>query len=295
MNNCNVVRDILPLYAEDMVCGDTRELLEQHLEHCEACRAELAQMRKPAGIVPDTDTAPLEGLRRRLRHRRVQAGLFAAVLALLLAVTVFSALTAPNFFPYSENLLEIAEGPAGSVVIVFDDSVTGYSVHSSFDSERSAEVYRVSAWNTTWDMYADRRGGQNMVVTPAGGVDVQIYYAQSNGSEDILLYGQEVDVEKGTVTLPRLILLPYFLLALLSLAVLLAMRAMLKGREAVTLWLDRLLPLPAAYMLAHLCTKGLNFATYSPQRDLCFIALAAMLLYCGALTGVSLYRAGKPA
>lgn len=293
MDNCNVVRDVLPLYAEELVCGDTKELLERHLEHCEGCRAELAKLRKPAGVVPDTDTAPLECLKRRLRRRRMQAGFFAAVLALLFAVTVFSALTAPKYFPYSEDLLEIAEGPAGSVVIVFDERVTGYSVHKSFDSRRSAEVYRVSAWNTTWDVYADRRGGQNMVVTPTDGSEVQIYYAQNDGSEDVLIYGQGADPDEGTVTLPRLILLPYFMVALLCFAGLLAVRAALRGREAVTLWLDRLLPLPAAYMLAHLFTKGFSFKTYSPQRDLCFIVLAAMLLYCGTLAVISFYRGGK--
>jgi len=293
MDNCNVVRDILPLYAEDMVCGDTRELLERHLEHCESCRAELAKIRKPAAIAPDTDTAPLEGLKRRLRRRRARAGFFAAVAALLIAVTVFSALMAPNYFPYSEELLEISEGPSGSVVILFDQGVTGYSVEREYNSGSAAEVYRVSAWDTAWDTLANRRGGQNIVVTPADGSEMMIYYAQNDGSEDVLVYGRGAEDDRGTVTLPRLILLPYFLIALLAFAGLLVVRAVWKGRAAVPLWLDRLLPLPAAYVLAHLLTKGVNFKTYSPQRDICFIALAAMLLYCGILAGVSIYRARK--
>ena len=47
-NKCNLIKDILPLYAEDMVSTDTREFVSDHLESCEKCRAELEHMGKPA-------------------------------------------------------------------------------------------------------------------------------------------------------------------------------------------------------------------------------------------------------
>ena len=39
-NECNIVRDLLPLYTEDMVSKDSREFVEEHLNRCEACRKE---------------------------------------------------------------------------------------------------------------------------------------------------------------------------------------------------------------------------------------------------------------
>ncbi|MCI8714118.1 MAG: zf-HC2 domain-containing protein, partial [Ruminococcus sp.] len=33
-DKCNLIRDILPLYVEDMVSTDTREFVSEHLEHC---------------------------------------------------------------------------------------------------------------------------------------------------------------------------------------------------------------------------------------------------------------------
>ena len=42
--NCNVIRDILPLYAEDMASNDTKKLIEGHLCGCDACKCVLAEM-----------------------------------------------------------------------------------------------------------------------------------------------------------------------------------------------------------------------------------------------------------
>lgn len=36
-NQCNIIRDILPLYAEDMVSDDTVSFVDEHLETCSEC------------------------------------------------------------------------------------------------------------------------------------------------------------------------------------------------------------------------------------------------------------------
>ena len=40
-NECSVVRDILPLYLENMVSEETAEAIKEHLEACPECAAEL--------------------------------------------------------------------------------------------------------------------------------------------------------------------------------------------------------------------------------------------------------------
>ena len=39
-NECNIIRDLLPLYIERMVSADTAEFVEEHLKDCELCRKE---------------------------------------------------------------------------------------------------------------------------------------------------------------------------------------------------------------------------------------------------------------
>ena len=36
--SCNIIEDLLPLYVDDMVSEDSRQLIEGHLKTCPACR-----------------------------------------------------------------------------------------------------------------------------------------------------------------------------------------------------------------------------------------------------------------
>lgn len=49
-NECNIIRDILPLYIEDMVSDDTASFVEEHIKGCSKCRAELEDMKKSNGL-----------------------------------------------------------------------------------------------------------------------------------------------------------------------------------------------------------------------------------------------------
>lgn len=296
-DQCNLIKDILPLYVEDMVSTDTREFVSEHLAHCAECRGAFERMGKAAKLIPDigpdTDIVPLKRVKRDLLIKRLQTICFTAILACAIATIVFGILTSPEFFPYSDHLLHVMDGPDGSVVITFDGEVTGCSCHEVFDPETETEIYRINAWTTTWDVYSSNRGKQNMVIPFDRETEIQIFYAQNDGSEDVLIYGSNENTEENGVTLPRLILLPYFLFAFLTLVILTILRVLLRGKQTVAAWIDRAIPFPISYMAAQLCTKGINFTTYSSQRDFCVIVLVAILLYFAMLTGRSLYKAKR--
>ena len=290
-NKCNLIRDILPLYVEDMVSTDTREFVSEHLEHCEACRAELEHMRKPADIIPDADIVPLKKIKKELFIKRLQTVFLTAILACAIVTVLFGILTSPKFFPYSDDLFNVNSGADGSITIAFDNKVTGYSCMKEFNDE--TEIYQINAWTTTWDIYSSNRGKQNMVIPFDRETNIQIFYAQNDGSEDVLIYGINDNAYQDTVTLPRQIFLPYFMLAFLVLAILAVLRFLLKNKQAIIVWIDRALLFPISYMAAHLCTKGISFTSYSSKRDFCIIVLVAMLFYFAMLTGISLYKAKK--
>lgn len=45
MDKCNIIRDLLPLYLDEVCSKDSRKLVEEHLEYCEVCRRELEGMK----------------------------------------------------------------------------------------------------------------------------------------------------------------------------------------------------------------------------------------------------------
>lgn len=73
-NECSIVRDILPLYAEKMVSKDTAEFVKGHLENCPVCCAELEKLREPVEVQAepqtDIDAAPLKRLKKALLMKR---------------------------------------------------------------------------------------------------------------------------------------------------------------------------------------------------------------------------------
>ena len=294
-DKCNLIKDILPLYAEDMVSTDTRKFVSEHLAHCAECRAAFERMQKAADFTPDaghdTDIVPLKRIKRDLFIKRLQTICFTAILACAIVTIIFGILTSPKFFPYTDNLLDVIDVPNGSVIITFDRKVTGYSCNEMFDNETETVIYRINAWTTSWDLHLSNRGKQNMVIPFDRETEIQIFYAQNDGSEDVLIYGSNQSTEENGVTLPRLTLMPYFLFAFLALVILAILRVLLRNKQAIIVWIDRAVPFPISYLAAQLCTKGFRFTTYSLQRDFCIIILIAVLLYFAMLTGKSLYKA----
>ena len=85
---CPIVRDLLPLYAENMVSAETREAVEAHLESCPACRKALGELQAGIDVPRTVSAAPLQRIRRMLRLRWLRGVLLAACMALGIAFCV---------------------------------------------------------------------------------------------------------------------------------------------------------------------------------------------------------------
>ena len=84
-NKCNIIRDILPLYVEDMVSADTSAFVEEHLEKCAECRAELEDMKKSNGLEKsnvsvEDEVMPLKAFKKKW-YRQLNLIMIVCVLA----------------------------------------------------------------------------------------------------------------------------------------------------------------------------------------------------------------------
>ena len=66
---CCVVKDLLPLYAEQLTCEETAAEIREHLEQCEACTALFSEMQEQneSVIAVPEDIRPLKAVRNRSR------------------------------------------------------------------------------------------------------------------------------------------------------------------------------------------------------------------------------------
>jgi len=45
--NCNIIKDLLPLYVDGCCCEESAKAIEEHIKNCEECRKYLESIKKP--------------------------------------------------------------------------------------------------------------------------------------------------------------------------------------------------------------------------------------------------------
>ena len=88
-NECNIVRDLLPLCIEDMASPDSAVFVGKHLETCEDCRREMSRLQTPdLPEQPAPDPAEAEELLALQEKIKRRNRLLATVTTIVTAVVV---------------------------------------------------------------------------------------------------------------------------------------------------------------------------------------------------------------
>ena len=270
-NECSIVRDLLPLYAESMVSPETASFMEEHLKDCEHCRKEYERLKAPCAVPAQDDAAPLLMLQKKMAAKRLRTIVLTAVFAVALLVSAFAVLDAPVYLPYTEERLAVEPVGENGLQITFDPSVTDFNYTVYQDPDGGNFYYcDVEAWYSLWDRWFP--GGEEQrtaVVFPAKPYPVTVMYCPNDGTESICVYGEAG--EGGSFALPRLALGYYLILAVLALAVLFAAWLVAKGRPRQRVWLERIMLYPVSYLISHGIVVGFRAISYSLVRDFQFL------------------------
>lgn len=309
-NECSVIRDLLPLYAEKMVRPDTADFIEEHLKGCEACREEFQSMKEPRCLEESyparktADAAPLLALGRKLKIKRIQTIALTAVFVAALFLSAFAVLDAPIYFPYSEELVTIDEQGEQGMLLTFDEKVTGFDYTVYEDPDGGDFCYcDIQAWTSLWDQwFAKGNGKLSTAVTTGQTKPVIAVYVPNDGSENICIgkYDPaaedpiEKDVNYGSVTvLPRLSLGYYLLLAIAALAASAVWWLLTRKKAEWRVWAERVGLYPVSYLISFCIVKGISTTSYALKRDFFLILFLSLLLYSGLLLAHNIWRLKK--
>lgn len=297
-NECYIVRDILPLYEEKLLSDETADFVLRHLNECSECREELAQMEK-AVVLPkaDTDITFLLKVKKTLIAKKVQTILLTVAILLAIAVSVIGFLTAPKYYPYSHELLDITEVD-DLVLISFDEKITGYRLVQESAPDGEQKIYHIEAWSTIWDNVFGQRGQQFAVVKLNNADPTIIYYTQNFQGKsvdigDVLVYGKPSSNIGGAISCPGLSLGYLLLFSGALFLVTLAVLVCLRKREKARFWLERIILFPIAYAIGHFCVLRFSTVSYSLVRDFFLIMLIALLIYCALLFALNIFNIKK--
>lgn len=77
--SCDIIKDLLPLYHDGVCSGDSKMIVEEHLSHCDNCRAELAAMDDML-IIPQKEQNIAEAREIKQLSNRWKKGMFKSAL-----------------------------------------------------------------------------------------------------------------------------------------------------------------------------------------------------------------------
>ncbi len=73
---CEVIKDLLPLYAEGICSEESRTIVTRHLSGCSECSEILRGMGTEIRVSADRDIAVMKKIRRRIRIAKLLVGLY---------------------------------------------------------------------------------------------------------------------------------------------------------------------------------------------------------------------------
>lgn len=292
-NECNIIRDILPLYAENMVSSDTAAFVEEHLKSCESCRKEYERTKAPQPTQEISDAAPLLKLRRKMKVKKIQTIALTAVFVITLLVSAFAVLDAPIYLPYSEELITAEPVGDSGLRITFDETVTDFDYTIYPDPDGDKFYYcDIEAWTSLLDKWFSKDTGKlSTIVFPKEPYPITAEYLPNDGSENVCFYGN-MSNDRGIV-LPRLSLGYYLILTVAALAVLGIVWFLTRKKAELRVWVERIGLYPVAYIISHCIVSGIRTTSYSLPRDFFLIIFISVLLYSGLLLAHSIWHLKK--
>ena len=263
---CGVIRDLLPLYTEDLCSEESRALVESHLKNCPDCRRLKESMKKTEPLPADSGEG-LKKIKKELKNRKLRTAALAALLVFVLLVSFFSWYSKPEYYPYSEKLISVRD--LGEKIEIHFSGVARAGLETSEDPEGGTMAILYA-----WTSPMDRRSKIDTMTIPK--VDALYYCWETQGENTVLLAG-ETDAA-GMQVLPRLVLGYYVFLALLLGAVSGLLWFLLRKKKAGALF--RLIFFtPVSYLIGHVLIRGLQTVSFDAGRDFGFILMAAWGVY----------------
>ena len=280
MKDCGIVKDLLPLYAEDMASEETTAFVKAHLETCGDCRKAYEEMKAPVETEP---AAPLKTVRKAVKKRGwLIAGVIACLVAALL-VGAFARLTKPIVIHSAYEAFESVQ--------IDEKQVRLYPTQNTrLMQENETGTVHIGAYTTLWDLWTEGPDRFHSYEVNLNGVDAILFEPYDNTDHEILYQREGYPVEAG-FALPRLVMNYYFVIALAGTALLAVVWFVLRllKKEKASRIFGILLLIAVSGVLAFLFA-GFPATTIAPLRDLIFVCIIAVLLIGAGLCGRRLLR-----
>ncbi|MBQ7992287.1 MAG: zf-HC2 domain-containing protein [Solobacterium sp.] len=271
-NDCEIVKDLLPLYAEGMTSPSSNELIEEHLKTCKECQEALDALRSDVMAQDELSEKelPLKEFSKTFRKKKRGLAVMIAALAASIVIALYALLSTPRYLGYAQAV-ESTEETDGGILVHFKDDVRHIRTVTYTDPD-GYETADLECWTSALDQLWKAPSAEDTLIRAD-----KIWFRGNKDSmaSDVQLYGPE---EGGSKTLRRLAL-NFWFLAAGGLTVLGAIGGFLLRKTKAGVILQKLTLIPLSWCLASMIVeRGINAATWSPVRDFSLIGLLCFFL-----------------
>lgn len=284
---CEVIRDLLPLYAEDLASEGSRIMVKEHLETCESCKRELDMLKTPARI-PQEEPG-IASVRREIGRRRALAVCCAVLLLCSILCGAVNWLTAPIYLDESV-ITGITDNGDGTVTIAMDAAAAGRKTFQfEIDPTEAGETFVI--WTSRWlELNWSEPIPRPFAITRTVMHNGVYLFTGREGEENVLIYeNPQKFINGGVMTLPRLFLNLYFQAAL-GLGVLLLAAAWFFRREKFAKYLAAIGSLSLCYALCQGLICGFTFTSFFAHQEFAWAVVMTVCLWGAGLCGWKLRR-----
>ena len=145
---CEVINDLLPLYVDDVLSKESRELVEEHICECENCKKTLENMSGKVSLPVNPelrmdDTKPIKGLKKFVtKWKRLTAAI--VVIAVIAVIFLFGLYAANKLIkiPYDGQNFTVELRDNRYCIVNHGSGSFGYSADGNTDNgEWNVEFY----------------------------------------------------------------------------------------------------------------------------------------------------------
>ena len=279
MNKCNIIKDLLSLYKENLLSDESKKFVEDHLKSCSECE----NLLKDQIEIESKNTKPLDFVEKRIKKESRYFTL--AVVALLGSIFIFiiSYLNAPRHLEYEKGLYKVYRSD-DIYTVEFSDKVSGIDYTDTEDA-----IY-LDGYSTKYDEIFNKDRPRKSLTFHKDNLKMVLYQNHEKMPNMIIGSG-----EVRQTLLPRLFLGFYARLSIIGfLGMALIMFSLEKFRKkSISLPIKTLLiGAPLSLFLGIISIKGFNTATYYPVTDFKYILLLSLGIYL-FLIFISIFREQK--
>lgn len=270
---CNIIKDILPLAAENLASDDTVRLINDHIATCTECKEEYMKL-KSSKIIHNSknkaETIPLKIIKRKLKIRNIYVGLLSALIVGLLLILIINITTKPIPLSYAEAI-DSRRIENGKLFIKFNPIVSNYSI----DSNESR--HDIMAWKTNISKFFNPGEAKNTVVNIDNGKSTIVSFISQVGELDKIIYGT-IDGQ-GQLTPPRLAMNYYLSAMIILFVVSIFLFFLFKHIVPIRKVLKIIIIFTLSYILGHISIFAGSGTTHHIIRDLYFVIVSCILYF----------------